>query len=318
MEHVIRTILAALLALVSIPSAFALGGPTLGGPALGLWAHPGDGGRGFNIDLQGDLMIVTTFIYTQTGAPIWYLSSGIYNHDTGRFSSSYDSYSNGQCFGCPPNQPVVTSGAAGNMSIQFHNNREATITTPAGSLSIRKFDYGFGSLRDMMQGEWSYSINLDGAVLGDWLVFTGEYVGSDGTVYASGYVDGSETSPALATVIESSGTMLIVAESPDGQYYHWYEMAMDAQRAFGEGWVTRASATPSGDGLPAVGSRLLYHAELGANARGAAKRTGTASHVSTPINAAAADISRCSAASCVEHERFHALRDAFEEVQAAR
>jgi len=58
---------------------------TIGGPATGLWAHAGDGGRGFNIDIQGSTMIVTTFIYTQNGAPIWYLSSGTYNHATGRF-----------------------------------------------------------------------------------------------------------------------------------------------------------------------------------------------------------------------------------------
>ena len=51
-------------------------GPTIGGPTVGLWYNPQETGRGFNIDLQGDTMIVTTFVYQQSGDPIWYLSSG--------------------------------------------------------------------------------------------------------------------------------------------------------------------------------------------------------------------------------------------------
>src|SRR5690606_18919634 len=116
--------------------------------------------------------------------------------------------------------------------------------------SIRKFDYGFASQRDMMQGEWRYSLNLDGMVLGDWIVFSGEYVGSDGTIYASGHLDGAESSPALASMVEGTGYMQIVTVSPDGDYYHWYQVAMDAQRAVGAGWVTRSSSPPGGTGLP--------------------------------------------------------------------
>ena len=54
---------------------------------MGLWYNADESGRGYDIDLQGDTMIVTTYVYEQSGDPIWYLSSGTYDHTTGTFTS---------------------------------------------------------------------------------------------------------------------------------------------------------------------------------------------------------------------------------------
>ncbi|MGN6520317.1 MAG: hypothetical protein ACTHK2_12920 [Dokdonella sp.] len=234
---------------------------TIGGPSVGLWAHPGDGGRGFNIDIQGDTMIVTTFIYTGSGDPIWYLSSGFYNHDTGRFTSTYDSYSNGQCFGCPAQQPVVHSAAAGPISIQFHDNQSATLTTPAGSLEIVKFNYGFPSLTGMLYGEWVFSLNAGGLVDGDWIVFDHPYTGSDGTVYAAGHSDDGFSRVALGTYSASAHRYIVVA-SQSGNYVHSYVLGMDDRRGLGSAWVHLSSNEPTGDGSLATAARVLYEGEL--------------------------------------------------------
>ncbi|WP_395684471.1 hypothetical protein [Dokdonella sp.] len=234
---------------------------TIGGPATGLWAHAGDGGRGFNIDIQGSTMIVTTFIYTQNGAPIWYLSSGTYNHATGRFQSSYDSYSDGQCFGCPAYQPTAHSGAAGPMSIQFHTNQTATLTTPNGPLEISKFNYGFASPRDLLYGEWVFTINAGGLVTGDWIVFDHQYTGNDGTVYAAGHADGSSTHVALGSYSSSLGEYIITALQ-SGSYVHSYALGMDDHRGLGAGWVHLLSSNPTGNGSGATASRVLYEGEL--------------------------------------------------------
>ena len=42
--------------------------------------QPQESGRGYEIDLQGDTMIVTTYVYESSGDPIWYFSSGTYDH----------------------------------------------------------------------------------------------------------------------------------------------------------------------------------------------------------------------------------------------
>lgn len=234
---------------------------TVGGPAGGLWAHQGDGGRGFNIDIQGDTMIVTTFVFTQTGEPIWYLSSGTYDHKTGLFRSSYDSYSNGQCFGCPPNQPMVHSAAAGQMSIQFHDNQSATLTTPSGPLQITKFNYGFASPTAVLYGEWALSLNVLGLVSGDWLVFDHPYTATDGTVYAAGHTDDSLNHVALGTYVSSVAGWIVVVQS-SGDFLHTYQLNMDDHRAIGGGWVLHSNQTPTGNGSPTFGARILYKSEL--------------------------------------------------------
>jgi hypothetical protein len=253
----ITWLMAAVFAAGSIP-AFAF--TTIGGPAPGLWARPGDGGRGFNIDIQGSTMVVTTFVYTGSGAAIWYLSSGTYNHSTGRFVSTYDSYSNGQCFGCPATQPVVHVGAAGPMTIQFHDNQSATLTTPNGSLEIVKFNYGFPSLTGMLYGEWTFNINNGGLISADWIVFDHPFT-DNGTTYAAGHSDDSFLRPALGTYSASLGEFIIVA-AQSGNYIHSYELGMDDHRGLGSGWVHLSSSNPTGNGSVSTAARVLYEDEL--------------------------------------------------------
>ena len=234
---------------------------TIGGPATGLWAHAGDGGRGFNIDIQGSTMIVTTFVYTASGAPIWYLSSGTYNHATGRFQSSYDSYSDGQCFGCPAYQPTAHSGAAGPMSIQFHSNQTATLSTPSGPLEISKFNYGFASPRDLLYGEWVFTINVGGLVTGDWIVFDHPFTASNGTVYAAGHSDDSFNHVVLGSYSASLGQYLVVA-TQSGNYAHSYAFGLDDHRGLGLAWVHLLDDDLTGNGSAASASRVLYAGEL--------------------------------------------------------
>ncbi|RYD14719.1 MAG: hypothetical protein EOP90_12275 [Lysobacteraceae bacterium] len=266
MKRLAGLFVAALLVAVGPASA-----ATIGGPATGLWARPGDGGRGFNIDIQGDTMIVTTFVYESNGDSIWYLSSGSYNHRTARFQSTYDSYSDGQCFGCPAYTPDVHVGAAGSMSIQFHDNQHATISTPSGSIEIEKFNYGFPSLTSALYGEWIFSFNIGGLVGGDWLVFSEPFTGDDGTVYAAGHSDDSFNRVALGAYFPEVSRYIIVAQQA-GAFVHSYALGMDDHRGGGAAWVHRSSESISGDGSPAFAARVLYRSELvGATANTAAK-----------------------------------------------
>ena len=154
-------VLTSLVALCSSASAITVGGPT-----MGLWYNPQESGRGYDIELQGDTMIVTTYVYESSGDPIWYLSSGPYDHATGVFQSTYDSFSNGQCFGCPYQAPDAQVGAAGPITITFFTNQSATLTYPGGSTNIVRYMYGFPTRTDTLYGEWALSYETGGVVIG--------------------------------------------------------------------------------------------------------------------------------------------------------
>jgi len=258
MSRITQSLLAVAISVCGI--AVASASSTFGGPVTGLWAHPGDGGRGFNIDLQGDTMIVTTFIYTETGAPMWYLSSGSFDHKSGVFRSGYDSYSNGQCFGCSPAQPVVHSEAAGKMTISFHDNQHATLTTPSGPLEIQKLNYGFADANDVLYGEWAFNLNVSGLYSGDWVIFNQPYVASDGTKYVAGVTDDLFRFVGLGRwVSDEVGYLVLIKEN---NYYDAYQFFADDRRGLGVGWVYPISGSPSGSGSLTWTSRILYKGEL--------------------------------------------------------
>ena len=256
MKRNIRTFLAALLLLFPM-LGWAV---TFGGPSTGLWYNASESGRGFNIDLQGNTMIVTTFIYTNTGAPIWYLSSGTYNHDTATFHSSYDSYSDGQCFGCPPTRPIVHGNAAGPITIIFHTNQSATLSYAGGSTNIVKFNYGFGTAVDNLYGEWALTFNIAGLIGGDWVVLGNEFIGSDGTVYAAGNMDGAPEYPALGTYSSALNAYVILVSI--GNFNDFYQIALDDRRGFGAAWILSGDEEPSGSGSPAAAGRILWEDEI--------------------------------------------------------
>jgi hypothetical protein len=235
-------------------------GPTLGGPSVGLWYNPNESGRGFNIDLQGDTMVVTTFIYQSSGAPIWYLSSGTYDHASGIFRSTYDSYSNGQCFGCPPGPPDAQVGAAGPISITFQNAQSATLTYSGGSTHLVKYNYGFGTPVDTLYGEWALTYDIVGLVGGDWIIFSDPYVGSNGVVYAAGHMDLASQYLALGTFDTNLNAYAILISVAGFQDF--FVMGLDDRRGLGQAWVLDEGETPTGNGSPAAASRLLYRSEL--------------------------------------------------------
>jgi hypothetical protein len=234
--------------------------PTIGGPATGLWYNPQEGGRGYGIDIQGDTMIVTTYIYTASGDPIWYLSSGPYSYSTGVFRSSYDSYSDGQCFGCSPRAPVVHGNAGGPITITFHNNVTATLSYPGGSTNIKKYNYGVSAGTDNLYGEWSFSYNISGLVGGDWIVFNEPYTGSNGTTYASGFMDSASQYAALGYFDTSANAFFVLISV--GSFDDFYQLGLDDHRGLGAAWILSDGEDPTGDGSPSVASRLLFRPEL--------------------------------------------------------
>jgi hypothetical protein len=250
-------VFAVLVSLAALCSSAIAG--TVGGPTMGLWYNAQESGRGYDIDLQGDTMIVTTYIYEASGDPIWYLSSGTYDHATGLFQSTYDSFSGGQCFGCPYQAPDVQSGAAGPITVAFHTNQTATLSYPGGSTEIVKYMYGFPTRTDVLFGEWALSYETGGVVGGDWIVFDTPYTDPNGVVYVSGHEAGNTTTTALGLYNTTAAEAQI--QVTQGTTQRVYEFGVFDDRR-GIGRVTITAGTTTTGPFPATGARLLYKSEV--------------------------------------------------------
>lgn len=269
-------LLALMFLLVSLASSATA--TTVGGPATGLWYNVQNPGRGYGIDIQGDLMIVTTYIYETGGDSIWYLSSGTYNHDTGVFTSTYDSYSNGQCFGCPWQQPTVQVGAAGPITITFHTNQSATLSYQGGTTEITKYNYGFASKTDALYGEWAFTYENAGTVGGDWLVFDHPFTDTNGTVFAAGYVVGAPTFTVLGIYNTTTREVEMAVSRGTGQHLYRFGI-FDDHRAVGIA-ATQEGTQPPSEAMTASGARLLFKGELSGGIIGS---TGDAAAVQAQV-----------------------------------
>lgn len=252
-----RRILFAVLCLFATLDVFAAS-RFLGGPTPGIWWNAAESGRGYQIDLQGDIMVVTTYGFGQSGAPIWYISAGLYNKEAGTFQATFDNTENGQCFGCTYRAPTPRPNAGGSMRIVFDSYVTGTLYFNGGSTRIQRQLYAYPQPLDFLFGEFVLSTNTNGIVLADWPVFGGTYT-SGGVTYASGNQDGS-SQPALGRFVESARRWLVLIRN--GSYDHYYDIDMDDRRVFGRGWVVPVNANISGNGVPAVGFRLLMRSEL--------------------------------------------------------
>jgi hypothetical protein len=100
-------------------------------PKPGLWAVSsevnGSPGRGFQIDLQGNTLVLTFFGYDAAGNGRFWLASGTYASNS--FTGALTAYEGGTSFG-GPFQAAHATGSAGDVTITFSSETSGTITLP--------------------------------------------------------------------------------------------------------------------------------------------------------------------------------------------
>jgi hypothetical protein len=246
----------ALLSLFSLQSMAAT--KILGGPAPGLWWNPNESGRGYNFDLQGNLLVMTSYVYNQQGAPVWYLAVGTYNYTNGQMSATFDGATNGQCLGCSYKAPVGQANVAGAMKVVFDNATSGTLYFAGGSTHIERQIFGFSDLNAFLFGELQMGYNAGGVVGGDWFLFNKNYTASDGTKYIAGNLDGCTSCTVLGRYDPTLKAWTMINKV--GSYYTFYDVNMDDRRVVGLSWIYQT--TLSGSGTVSLGSRVLAQAEL--------------------------------------------------------
>lgn len=233
-----------------------------GGPTQGLWWNPGESGRGFNIEMQDDVMIVTSFVYAPGGAATWFISAGKYNFSTGTFSATFDANTGGQCIGCPYVRPQGIANAAGPLRIEFDSYVTGTLYYQGGSTRIAKQLYAYDGTLAILRGSFALTYNNNGNVIGDWLVLR-TYESNANGPFVAGYFDGFPASRIAVALYDQTlrkyGILVRV-----GAYYDFYLIDMDGQRVFGLGWSYPVGGSPSGPGSPAYGTRMKTPKEVNA------------------------------------------------------
>ena len=105
-------------------------------PVTGLWWNPNESGRGYNIQVQRGVLVVTMFSYTTVGDSIWYLAVGPLTNAGGGVAATatLDIYRGGQCASCMYQKPTTISND-GAISVSFTSPTAASVQLPGGRIT---------------------------------------------------------------------------------------------------------------------------------------------------------------------------------------
>ena len=101
-------------------------------PESGLWAITSEisgtqPGRGFTVEVQSGVMVITVFAYDGSGSDAFYQASGSFSGTT--FSATLNRYRDGPYFG-GGTRSAQDAGSAGTVTISFSDSAHGTITLP--------------------------------------------------------------------------------------------------------------------------------------------------------------------------------------------
>jgi|SRR5882724_6211276 len=137
-----------------------------------------------------------------------------------------------------------------------------TMTYPGGGTNIQHETYAYQSKREYFYGEWAFSLGGGGIISTQWVIFTGTYTGSDGTVYTSGQEDGVSGTAALGIFNSVSNQFIVVVQDNVGYDFYYQFPLGDDRRMLGLGTIEPVGTVPTSLPDPSSGSRLLFKSEL--------------------------------------------------------
>ncbi len=164
----IRQALAAMAMAGVIPCASA----APAAPQPGLWWSPSESGRGYAIDSQGELMVVTTFAYDSTGRMQWYISSGPFSNGGYHFSAPLLKYDLGQPLNGAYRAPTA-AGNDGTLTLDFSSRVTGTLTLPGGrQVAIQRQNFGVGDTPSALLGQWLFAYSIGSITFADRFHYT--------------------------------------------------------------------------------------------------------------------------------------------------
>lgn len=248
-------------------------------PESGWWWYPAESGRGFNLEIQDNVVVMSTYVYEADGRPTWYLASGTLD-DQKRFTAELDRFQGGQCITCDFEQPDQQRGFAGPLEIEFQSATRGVLRWEGGTVPIRRHHYAFVDEIDLMLGEWQmvvdFSADNDGFAFyaGDVLVFDIDTTDDVDDLYEGFRLKsdfdrtGSGPGDAAGLFDEGSGLHIILVDDDDD---HWlaYFVTVGTNRFEGIAELYEKDTEPRFEGSPVEGFRT--------ESRTAVQKTGATS-----------------------------------------
>jgi hypothetical protein len=113
-----------------------------GTPQTGFWWAPTESGRGYSIEIQGNLMFLAGYMYDGQGNPVWYASGPMAMSSPMAYTGVWQQYGNGQTLTGTYQAPSVVNAMVGNVTIQFSSTSAGTLTFPDGrQVAIERFPF---------------------------------------------------------------------------------------------------------------------------------------------------------------------------------
>ncbi len=174
-------------------------------PQSGTWAideeNNGKPGRGFQIDVQNDILVLYFYGYEQTGESTYWLAAGRIPAGSNQLTADLGEYEGGMAFGDPIKNATYL-GSRGKVTIRFSAVARGEICLPSEACkAISAFNFGFE--------------NSASALLGGWLVTTVDSTTQELDAYAVDFTDVVAT-PNPNAVDRAVGTTYI--ELDDGSF----------------------------------------------------------------------------------------------------
>jgi hypothetical protein len=113
-----------------------------GTPQTGFWWAPTESGRGYAVEIQGNLMFLSGYMYDGQGNPVWYASGPMAMSSLMAYSGVWQQYGNGQTLTGTYQAPSVANAMVGNVTIQFSSTTAGILTFPDGrQIAIERFQF---------------------------------------------------------------------------------------------------------------------------------------------------------------------------------
>lgn len=106
----------------------------------GWWWNAAESGRGYFLEVQGNTLSATSYMYDAVGDALWYLTSGTVTGTT--FQSQWNRFANGQSLTGAYVEPIIIDDRVGTVTIEFTDTTNATLTLPDGrQIPITRFGF---------------------------------------------------------------------------------------------------------------------------------------------------------------------------------
>ena len=132
-------------------------------PQTGWWWNPAEDGRGFGIEVRGNSMFMSGYLYDNTGHATWIVTPGPVALDGSFFNGTLYQVANGQNLTGTYKAPSPPT-TAGSITLSFTDANNGTLVWPGGSIPIQRLDLGSNGTTPSFVPEngWWWNASEDG------------------------------------------------------------------------------------------------------------------------------------------------------------